>query len=86
MLAAKIVDWIFSYRVRCRSGAAREACASAGRPDRVSRGLRPMSEQSVQMRLPLLSGRPAERPQRLPEMSHFGAEFFRMLRNSGGRH
>jgi hypothetical protein len=83
--AAKIVDWIFSYRVRRRSGAARGAWTSAGRSGRVSRGLRPASEQSVQMRLPLRSSRPAERPQPLPEMSHFGAEFFRMLRKSGGR-
>jgi hypothetical protein len=36
MLAAKIVDWIFSYRVRRRSGAARGAWTSAGRSGRVS--------------------------------------------------
>jgi hypothetical protein len=85
MLAAKIVDWIFSYRVRRRSDAARGPRASARRPAG-SVGPLPTSEQSVQMRLPLRSSRPAERPQPLPEMSHFGAEFFRMLRKSGGRH
>jgi len=37
LVAAKIVDWIFSYRVRRRSGAARRACASAGWLGRVSR-------------------------------------------------
>jgi hypothetical protein len=37
LAAAKIVDWIFSYRVRRRSGAARGAWTSAGWSGRVSR-------------------------------------------------
>jgi hypothetical protein len=37
VVAAKIVDWIFSYRIRRCSGAERGAWTSAGRSGRVSR-------------------------------------------------
>jgi hypothetical protein len=85
-VAGKIFDWIFSYRVRPRSGAGRGGLGLQRGGSFGSVGLRQTSEQSVQMRLPWRSITPAEMQQPLPEMSHFAAEFFRMLRKSGGRH
>jgi hypothetical protein len=73
MVAVGMRGWIFSYQA-CRVRALGSRSFRAGR----LRG----SEQSVQI---ARSIRPAERPQSWPEMSHFGAEFFRILRGSGGR-
>src|SRR3982074_3203091 len=59
-VAGKIFDWIFSYRVRPRSGAGRGGGGLQRAGSFGSVGLRQTSEQSVQMRLPWRSIRPAE--------------------------
>ena len=83
IIAGGTSGWIFSYRARPGSGAACGAWASAARPVRVSR---PAAHLGAIGAAALgRSGRWRGRKP-LPEMSHFSAEFFRMLRKSGGRH
>ncbi len=83
IVAAGTSGWIFSYHARPRSGAACGAWASAARPVQVSRSAAHLG--AIGADALGRSGRWRGRKP-LPEMSHFGAEFFRMLRKSGGRH
>ncbi|WMT76790.1 hypothetical protein [Bradyrhizobium sp. Ash2021] len=83
IVAERTSGWIFSYRARPGSGAACGARAAVARPVRASRPAAHLGAIGADAlgRSGWWRGR---KP--LPEMSHFGAEFFRMLRKSGGRH
>ena len=75
-VAAGMCGWIFSYAARRVWARVRSPSRPAGRSAGAARSNRCRCARSI---------RTAERPQPWPEMSHFGTEFFRILRESGSR-
>jgi len=81
-VAAGTSGWIFSYHARPRSGA---ACGAGFSRAAGPGGSRPAAHLGA-IGADALGGSGRWRDRKpLPEMSHFGAEFFRMLRKSGRR-